>query len=176
MRELSKDQLNEELRLNQLYIETGGEEGRSADLSYANLRIADLSSANLRYANLRYANLRYANLRYANLRSANLRSADLRSADLSSADLSSADLSSANAGDAIPIDGWFFLDCKYNIHICAEWIEIGCKKYSGEEWLDFSDKQIDEMDSGALEWWRIFKSIIITQWRELKDAKTDNQM
>ncbi len=45
---------------------------------------------------------------------------------------------------------------------------IGCQQHSIEEWEKFTDEQISEMDSGALEWWEkwkkfIFKAIELTK-------------
>lgn len=103
-------------------------------------------------ANLRHADLSYANLRYANLRSANLSYANLRHANLSSADLSYA-IGDMNYLKTIQVD-------KYTISYTHEVIQIGCKKYLITEWFDFDDKTIAIMDSGALDWWKVWKPII----------------
>ena len=92
--------LDKILEEHKLWLKTDGQEGKRANLSYADLSSANLSSANLRSANLRYADLSYADLRYADLSYADLRSADLSYANLSYADLSSANLSSANLRSA----------------------------------------------------------------------------
>ncbi|MCP3681820.1 MAG: pentapeptide repeat-containing protein [bacterium] len=152
---------------------------RYADLSYANLRYADLSSANLPYANLSsanlpYANLSSANLRYADLSSANLRSANLSSANLPYANLSSANLRSANLSSA---NGAYcnylnsiFLD-EYPITYTAEVMQIGCEKHTIEEWGEFDDTRILEMDGKtALKFWRKYKDFIF-QAIELSSAK-----
>ena len=97
---MNKAKLNKILDNHKLWLKTNGEQGKKADLSYANLRSADLRYANLRYADLRYADLSYANLRYADLRYADLSYANLRSADLSYANLRSADLRYANLRSA----------------------------------------------------------------------------
>jgi len=136
---------------------------RSADLNSADLSYADLSYADLRYANLRSADLSYANLRYANLRSADLSYANLRSADLSYADLRYADLSSADlryaVGNTTQIKS---LQCeKYNIVYTHNMLYIGCKSYLIEEWENFTDSKISKMDTGALEWWKVWKQIIM---------------
>ena len=41
-------------------------------------------------------------------------------------------------------------------------IQIGCKNYSAEEWEAFSDHKVKAMDYGALEFWRIYKDIILS--------------
>ena len=71
-------------------------DGRTPDLSGANLRGANLRGANLRGADLRWANLSGANLSGANLRGANLRDANLSGANLSGANLRGANLRGAN--------------------------------------------------------------------------------
>ena len=79
------------LEQHQLWIESGGENGKRADL-YGK----DLIGMKLGRANLRRANLRRANLRRANLRRAKLYGADLYGANLDGADLYEADLDEAN--------------------------------------------------------------------------------
>ena len=92
-------ELNEILRLHALYLK-GDEQGKQADLSFANLSFADLSFANLSNANLRSANLSSAILSFANLSFADLSFADLSNANLRSANLSNANLSNANLRSA----------------------------------------------------------------------------
>jgi len=116
----------------------------SADLSFANLSSADLSSANLRFANLRFANLRFANL--------------------SSADLRSADFSGTKRGDwvingrVIQISGLY-----YPIIVFSEHMEIGCECHSFNDWSEFNDKRILQMDGReALEFWNENKWFLLT--------------
>ena len=119
--------------------------------------------ANLSYADLSYANFSYADLRYANLRHANLSSADLRYADLSSANLSSANLRSADLhGEKLDKSPLFIYGLKYDVLITKEQIKIGCEFHKVSEWELFDDKCILEMDGKeALEWWRIYKPILM---------------
>ncbi len=132
----------------------------SLDLQGANLRSADLQGANLQGANLRSAYLRSANLRNANLRGANLQGADLRSADLQGANLRSANLRSAvgnNAQIKTVQSGRYVI----NIVPVLKVIQIGCKRYTIEEWMGFDDKAIDSLDrGGALCWWKTWKPIL----------------
>ena len=58
------DNLKEILELNKKWLD-GNEEGKRANLQYANLRDADLRDADLQYANLQGANLRDADLDYS---------------------------------------------------------------------------------------------------------------
>ena len=72
----TQEELNEILRLHNLYLENDPE-GVRADLEDADLENADLSNADLRRADLRFADLRHANLIYADLSNANLEKANL---------------------------------------------------------------------------------------------------
>ena len=67
MRNISKQELDKIIDNHKLWLQSDGEKGERANLSYADLRSADLSYADLRSANLSYANLSYADLRYADL-------------------------------------------------------------------------------------------------------------
>jgi len=40
-------------------------------------------------------------------------------------------------------------------------IQIGCQQHSTEEWRNFTDEQISEMDNDALEFWKQFKPTIL---------------
>ena len=149
---------------------------RGADLRGVNLRRADLSSADLRRADLGDADLRRADLRSADLRDANLSSADLRRADLRSADLRDADLSSADLSDAglwntigNQVEVLTFQTNKYPVVIYQDRLQIGCKNFSQSEWFNFSDDEISEMESGALNWWRTHKQHVKT-WCEMVNS------
>ena len=98
-----------------------------------------------------------ANLSSADLRSDNLSSANLRSADLRSANLSSARYMSCR-GNNTTIKT---IHCDtYNIAYTNKVLQIGCEKHGITDWWKFSDGKISKMDSGALDWWRIWKPII----------------
>ena len=135
---------------------------RSADLSRADLSRADLSAANLRGADLRGADLSRADLSAANLRGADLRGADLRRANLSGADLSSADLWDVTGNQK---EIFTFQTNKYTVVIHQDRLQIGCKNFSQSEWFNFSDDEIAEMDSEALDWWCTHKHQVKT-WCE----------
>ena len=114
---------------------------------------ADLSGAALRKAGLSRADLREANLRGANLREADLRGASLRDADLGGVRLK------ATKGD-----GKYIKSIRteiYSINYTASVLQIGCKNHLISEWVEFDDKKISQMDSGALEWWKKWKSTIM---------------
>ena len=135
--------------------------GKRADLSDADLRCADLSGADLRDANLRCADLSGANLRCADLSGADLRDADLRGANLRCADLWDV------TGNKKEI--FTFQTNKYTVVIYQDRIQIGCKNFSQSEWFNFSDDEITEMDSEALDWWCTHKQHVKT-WCEMVNS------
>ncbi len=96
LRVVSEEDLKRILAAHKTWLEPGGEKGKQADLSRANLQGANLQGADLRSANLQGAELRSANLQRADLPSANLQGAYLRSANLQEANLPRANLESAN--------------------------------------------------------------------------------
>jgi len=121
-----------------------------------------LDDSSKEFKTLQNANLYRADLYRANLRGANLRGANLRGANLRDADLQDADLRDANLRDCIGNNKEVrtLQSGKYIINITEKVIQIGCKRYTHDEWRNFSDDTIDEMDTGALEWWRVWKDII----------------
>ena len=96
MRTLSPEERKSILASHKEWLDSNGEKGSLADLSYAILRSADMRDADLRYANLHGADLSYADLRSAILRDADLFGANLCGADMRDADLRDADLFGAN--------------------------------------------------------------------------------
>jgi hypothetical protein len=72
---MKQSELKTILEDHKLWLESGGEQGKQANLRRANLRGANLQYANLRGANLQYANLWRASLGGANLQYANLEGA-----------------------------------------------------------------------------------------------------
>ncbi len=78
---MSPEQLKEILEEHGKWVESGGKEGKKANLQKAVLWRAKLQGANLDGANLQKADLRRTNLREADLRKANLREASLSGAN-----------------------------------------------------------------------------------------------
>ncbi len=93
--ELPLIEFAEVLDQHKLWVESGGESGRRADLSGINLTNADLTGVNLRGAILDKAKLQGADLSMANLRGASLVQADLRDATLLGTELHGANLMGA---------------------------------------------------------------------------------
>jgi uncharacterized protein YjbI with pentapeptide repeats len=134
-----------------------------ADLSGEDLSGADLSGVNLSGTNLSGTNLSGANLSGANLYGADLSGADLSGANLSRADLSKVNLSGTIYGVDIPLSHvpLRFYDTRYSVLVMDTHIKIGCKIFSHTEWEQFTDDEIDKMDTDALEWWKEWKSVIL---------------
>ena len=83
--------------------------------------------------------MRGANLIYANMRGANLRGADGNNEQVKSLQL-----------------GKYITTILVNVRIT-----IGCQNHTILEWENFTDKEISEMDDGALDWWKKWKEVIL---------------
>ena len=136
------------------------------------MKIRNRESANLRDANLKSANLRDANLEGANLEGADLVCANLKSANLKSANLEGVNLWGV-LGNMIHIKS--LQTEKYLVTYTATILQIGCKRFTIDEWRNFDDKTISKMDSGALEWWTKWKPIIM-QIIELSPCKPTKEI
>lgn len=97
---MDSDQLKEILASHKRWIQTGGNQGKRAELYRANLEGADLHGAYLYRASLDGANLQEANLEGANLLGAYLYRANLLGAYLHGADLQGAYLQEADLREA----------------------------------------------------------------------------
>lgn len=167
----------------ELWLATDGREGSQANLQGANLARANLLGANLLGANLEHANLARANLEHANLVRANLEGANLRGANFEHANLARANFEHANLGRAnfehANLRGAnlehvnlmetignmehvksVFCDT-YPVTYTAEVMQISCERHKIEDWWNFDDERILEMDGKtALKWWRKWKPIL----------------
>lgn len=94
---MTKKELDEVVELHAQWLQSGGKNGRQANLENADLRQADLRNADLSYATLAGANLERAELAGANLRNADLRRINIGYANLAGVDLGSANLQQAVA-------------------------------------------------------------------------------
>jgi hypothetical protein len=134
-----------------------GTDLRFANLQYTKLQDADLRGADLQDADLEFAYLRRADLRCANLQDTNLQHANLQHARLQRVNLLGADLYGANIrwalGDGKRIKT---IDDRYRIVIMLEYgvMAIGCEQHSIDEWMNFSDEEINKMDTDAIQWWK----------------------
>ena len=137
-------------------VKEAAEEGK------ANLRGADLRGADLRGADLRGAYLYGADLYGANLYGADLRGANLYGADLYGADLYGADLDDEKITKS-PLE---IAGLHYWCLISDGFMRLGCKRFSHSEWSEFTDEQISEMDSKALEFWKQWKAPLLAMCKE----------
>lgn len=90
----------------------------------------------------------------ANLYGANLEGANLRGANLEGEKLTKTPLQLNNL--------------KWPVLISDKYLRIGCQRFTIEEWKNFDDAAIVEMDFAALKFWRNWKAPIIA----LCDAHT----
>ena len=102
--------------------------------------------------NLRGADLEGADLYRADLQGANLRGADLRGADLRGANLD---------GEILKQTPLVVINLYYWCLISDNYMRLGCKRFTHEEWASFTDEQIAEMDGHALEFWNQWKTPLL---------------
>ena len=172
---MNKTELNLILENHKLWLnDDGGERAnlRGSDLSGSDLSGSDLSGSNLRGSDLRGSNLRgsdlsgsdlsYSDLRGSDLRGSNLRGSDLSYSDLRGSDLRGSDLSNIRIESVIgnrseikslQID-------TYDISYTDKVMQIGCESHDIKDWWEFDDETINEMETGALDWWKVWKPII----------------
>lgn len=101
---MERGELTKILEAHEIWVQSGGKQGRRAELVGANLNDGDFEGRNLTNANLQGAELRRANFAGAQLRRTNLREADLQNANLETANfLLTAQLAGADvAGAKLP--------------------------------------------------------------------------
>jgi len=92
LREMSPEELQEILEAHRKWVESGGKEGKRADLHGTNLRKENLFQANLQEAHLFESDLQEALLNKANLQKADIRKSNLQKANLIKAKLQEANL------------------------------------------------------------------------------------
>ncbi len=151
------------------YIDFEGADLSFADLEGANLMFADLQNTNLERANLSCINLTDTNLSFANLKFADLSFADLRWANLTNADLKNIKLNYA-VGDKGEVKSMHIEKYDISWDFQNNILNIGCKSHSFDEWKNFTNEQIDKMDTGALKWWKKWKEFIFKAIELSKDG------
>ena len=98
----------------------------------------------------------------ANLYGANLYGADLDGANLYGANLRGADLRGANlVGEKLTKSPLVVTGLRYWCLISDGYMRLGCKRFTHEEWAEFSDDEIEKMDSCALEFWKQWKESLL---------------
>ena len=98
------------------------------------------------------ANLCGANLCGASLYGANLRDANLRDANLCGANLD---------GEKLTKSPLVVTGLRYWCLISDGYMRLGCKRFTHEEWAEFSDDEIEKMDCCALEFWKQWKGSLL---------------
>ena len=162
---MNKTELNLILENHKLWLnDDGGERANlsGSDLSYSDLSGSDLSGSDLSGSNLRGSDLRGSNLRGSNLRGSDLSYSDLNGSNLRGSDLRGSDLSNIRIESVIgnrseikslQID-------TYDISYTDKVMQIGCESHDIKDWWEFDDETINEMETGALDWWKVWKPII----------------
>ena len=125
-----------------------------ANLKGSNLIGADLRGVDMRYSRLEWADLRGANLEGSNLKGVNLECANLEYANLMGVNLEGANLMGANVAT--------YQSGKWVAYITTTHIVIGCKSFTIDEWLKFSDNDINKMDINALDYWKESREVIFS--------------
>ena len=92
LKKITQEELDEIIRRHEMWLDSDGEAGEQADLSYTDLSGLNLANANLRGANMESVDLVFASLEGANLLDANLLGAKLMVANLKGANLLDANL------------------------------------------------------------------------------------
>ena len=135
-----------------------------ADLGGVNLEGADLGGADLEGTDLEGANLWCVNLEGANLEGADLRGVNLEGANLWGANLVGANLEGANLEGAVGNQKEvrsMQLET-YPVTFTKDVLQVGCKRFTIEKWKQFSDQDIESMDSEALAFWVKWKTHIFS--------------
>ena len=140
------------------------EQKERSNLRWSNLSGSDLRGSNLSGSDLSESNLRGSNLRWSNLSGSDLSGSNLSGSDLRRSDLRGSDLSNIKLFDTIGNNkeiktlqlGGYVVNYVQSTNI----IQIGCENHTVEEWKNFSDDEISQMDIGALEWWNKWKDFI----------------
>lgn len=187
MRKISQEEFNEAHVLHKQWLKEIGKgalmDFSNCDLSYldmldtsllyANFTRADLTCTNLAMANMRGAIMRDANLEKTNMIYTNFSDAQLKGANFSRASLIMANFSRADLTDVILTNASLF-DCignnkeiksisifgKYLVNYTSKMIWIGCEGHSLEQWKNFNDDEISDMDISALDWWKNNKEFL----------------
>ncbi len=129
---------------------------------------ANLCGANLIDANLCGANLCGANLIDANLCGANLCGANLIDANLRGANLCGANLCGANLEGEILTKTPIYIDLDWAVTITTEYMRIGCQRHTIVDWATFTDEEISNMSSGALDFWNTWKKPLLAMCEAYK--------
>jgi uncharacterized protein YjbI with pentapeptide repeats len=141
---------------------------RNAILNGVRFRGARLEGADLRGTNLDGANLEGANLRCADFEGANLGKSNFKGADLYGADLRWVDLRRVDLRDTALI---VMQLPKRTAYIYDDAMRINGPHRSYQEWMNFSDAEIEEMFPNDLDWWKKYKPVLKAAMESIKTVK-----
>ena len=127
---------------------------KSAQFCHADLDFADFNQAILTDTQLIESSLNDAEFDGATLGHTDFFKSDLRNIRFGCADIKTAMLWDVLGDNKHIIT---LQTPKYTVNYTAEHIQIGCKKFTHDEWKNFTDEEIDDMAAGALRWWRKHK-------------------
>ena len=130
------------------------------------------AGASLEGASLIGARLDGASLIGARLDGARLDGARLGGARLDGARLDGASLIGARlVGEVLSKAPISLLNLRWHVLITAPFMKIGCKRYRHDEWKNFTDSEIEAMDTDALAFWRKWKTPLLSLCDAHKDVE-----
>jgi hypothetical protein len=144
---------------------------KGEDLWHADLRHADLQGVDFTLAKLCHTDLREAKLNRADLREADLRYADLRYAH--GVDFSGTKFTCLAKHERIILIPEIVWDDKPIAAIMPEGdqpllISIGCRTHTPDEWLVFTEDDLENMDADAPKWHEAHMEAAIKKSREVE--------
>ena len=78
------------------------------------------------------------------------------------ANLANASLAGANLdGEVLNKAPISLINLQWSILITGQYMRIGCQRHTHEEWRDFTDVEIGNMEIGALAFWRKWKAPLL---------------
>lgn len=114
--------------------------------------------------NLNGAKFEYCILKFCSFNKASLENSSLIYSDLRGTSLKDVDLDTVNfrcvVGNSKEIKSLQIHN--YQISYSKNILNIGCESHPIQDWIDFSDRQINRMDAHALTFWKQYKDIILT--------------
>ena len=164
---MTQGQIAEIIRLHERWLEQL-EHGRPADFRKEYLVGVDFQGRDIQGWDLQEANFRKANLKGANFKGINLLGADFEKARLKGTNFTGVNLELVTGNGKELVSKQI---SKYWVVWWRDRIQIGCKKHSRDEWLAFSDREINALNPNALAWWKNHKEEVIEQSLKMGDKR-----
>jgi len=135
-----------------------------------NLSCSDLSCCALYYSNFIVTNFtecdfRYSNFKYVNFALCNFTDCNLTGCDFSWCNFNHSifkDTIITDAGDVINKIPTQITGFKWPVTIFEHHMKIGCEIHRISDWKAFDDKRINEMNLGALDFWKKNKQFLLS--------------